>query len=42
LRAIEPQEHPARPDVEQVAEQIARLRYYDRYLDEALGRGAEI
>jgi len=27
--------------IEAVAEQIARLRYYDRYLDEALGRSAE-
>jgi molecular chaperone HscB len=41
LRALE--EGGARaPAIETVAEQIARLRYYERYLDEALGRGAEV
>ena len=32
---------PGAAPIESIAEQIARLRYYDRYLDEALGRSAE-
>ncbi len=32
---------PGAASIESVAEQIARLRYYERYLDEAHGRGAE-
>ncbi len=36
LRALEGE---APPPIQTVAEQIARLRYQDRYLDEAFGRG---
>ncbi len=32
---------PEAAPMEAVAEQIARLRYYDRYLDEARGQGTE-
>ena len=36
----EPEPHPA--DLSRVSELLARLRYYARYLDEAMGRGPEL